>query len=363
MDQPTEVEQPCAEAASTNPAAPWYESNLIWVPLAFAASIVLGLILTVQHDLRWLLWVAWALTAVSVWMFARRTRELVLVAILGTVLTGFCFLGLNSWLGSTYLFLAAKPPSPVTTVPANDAQTQQPEVMPRPQISHHVQQPRSVPVVPPSGKGANETVIPPGTHIEQKSTGPCSPNIVGSGNTASCTQINQAPPDRHLTDDQKTALQDKSISDACVPSKVDIWWEPTPEAASYGNDFVKALGASVGIRTHLDPVGEGYKGVWLSRTLIDNGAGQQAWIPNPCGEALELSFKVIGLQHTQGGLHQKTRAIAIPPKPNLQPPQPDQNNPTNGQPFFTRRRSPPPVTQYTYESAPPETVIFVGTPE
>lgn len=51
-----------------------------------------------KHDLRWLLWLAWPCFAVSIWWAARRTREVLLITILGTVVAGCGLLWLGNWL-------------------------------------------------------------------------------------------------------------------------------------------------------------------------------------------------------------------------------------------------------------------------
>jgi len=38
-----------------NQAAPWYESNMVWGPVALASGIVLAVVAAMKHDLRWLL--------------------------------------------------------------------------------------------------------------------------------------------------------------------------------------------------------------------------------------------------------------------------------------------------------------------
>lgn len=84
-----------------------------------------------------------------------------------------------------------------------------------------------------------------------------------------------APLARHLTPDQKSALSSDELRQSCRLSldtqhpyneMIDIYWEPTPEAAGFANDFVLALGPTVSTRTAMSAKGEETKGVVLAAT-------------------------------------------------------------------------------------------------
>lgn len=50
---------------------PWYESNLIWGPGALAVAIILVVLPSAWHVLRWLLLLAWACLCLPIWFFAK----------------------------------------------------------------------------------------------------------------------------------------------------------------------------------------------------------------------------------------------------------------------------------------------------
>lgn len=79
-------------------AVPWYESNLFWGPLALAGGILLTVVAAMKHDLTWLLWFAWVCFGVVIWWLARRTREVLLISVLGVVVAGAGLLWLSNWL-------------------------------------------------------------------------------------------------------------------------------------------------------------------------------------------------------------------------------------------------------------------------
>jgi hypothetical protein len=76
----------------------WYESNLLWGPLALAGAIVLTVVAATKHDLRWLLWFAWPCFAICIWWVAKLTKEKWIVTVLGTAIAGAALLWLSSWL-------------------------------------------------------------------------------------------------------------------------------------------------------------------------------------------------------------------------------------------------------------------------
>lgn len=73
---------------------PWYESNLLWGPLA----ILLTVAPAVKHDLTWLFWFAWVCFSAVIWSLARKTQEVLLITVLGVVVAGAGLLWLGNWL-------------------------------------------------------------------------------------------------------------------------------------------------------------------------------------------------------------------------------------------------------------------------
>jgi hypothetical protein len=156
----------------------------------------------------------------------------------------------------------------------------------------------------------NQTAIPPGTSIQQKSTGPCSPTIVGSGNTNTC---NPAPPARHLTGDQFKALQAKSIRAVCTLSHypdpfydemITIRWEPTTEATNYASEFVSALGPSVGLRVAFGLDHESRNGLFLGTTDWTH--------PDACASMLKLAFDASKISYKLVPLTPKIAQSGLP---------------------------------------------------
>jgi len=105
-------------------------------------------------------------------------------------------------------------------------------------------------------------------------------------------------------------------------------------------EFVDALGGLVRRRSEWTLDQKQPIGIVLSRT-IEGGPGGIAWTPNPCSDALRLSLVVAGIKFTPGELNQRWTH----PQPTYRP---HQALPTPA--------APP-------QKLPPETVIFIGTPE
>lgn len=107
-------------------AVPWYESNLLWGPLALAAAILLTVVPALKHDLSWLLWLAWACFGVVIWWLARRTREVFVITVLGVVIAGAGLL----WLGNRLRQKAIPDVSTVGTVSSGTTPTNQSHPVP-----------------------------------------------------------------------------------------------------------------------------------------------------------------------------------------------------------------------------------------
>jgi hypothetical protein len=99
---------------------PWYESNLLWGPFALSVGIILAVVAATKHDLRWLLWFAWPCFAISIWWLSRRTREVLVVTILGTVIAGLGLLWLNNWLRPESVKVAVNALPPQALTPKSD---------------------------------------------------------------------------------------------------------------------------------------------------------------------------------------------------------------------------------------------------
>lgn len=319
--------------------SPWYERNLFWGPVAIVVGLVIAAIS--NHELRWLLWFAWPLTLLVVVWLAKRTREFWPIALMGSILssaaTTLLYLQLKtSPAPASATVQPVQPPAPSQTKPE-----QQPATQPKPksQVSHRSKPEQTQPSVSQSGAGNNQTVIQPGVSIQQNANAPCSQNNIGSGNTNNCF-IN-APIERHLSDEQKAGLRNKSVLDACSPGKVEVWWAPTPEATNYGMEFIEALGTSVGRHSDWTLNQKQPIGIVLSRTT-EAAPGGYVGTPNLCADAVRLWFIVAGIKFTAGTLEQRW---------------------TQPQPSYRPHTPPPTQEEMTPKKLPPETVIFIGTPE
>jgi hypothetical protein len=82
---------------------PWYETNLIWVPISIGLGTLPAVIAAMKHDLRWLLIISWICFVVAAWVAARRTVPI--ASWLYTFIAGTVFAvslgGLNIWLRPT----------------------------------------------------------------------------------------------------------------------------------------------------------------------------------------------------------------------------------------------------------------------
>jgi hypothetical protein len=226
-----------AEEATTPP--PWYESNLLWGPLALSAGIILTVVAAMKHDLRWLLWFAWPCFCVSIWWLARRTREIILVSILGAVLSGVGLLWLSSWLKPQQIasVLPVTPTAPPTnlvqpTSVPKGASPAEPKVVPKPKVRAPL-------------KGSDNSETP---KVQPQNTVPAPPPVnyapngfAVSGGTLINPQVNNlAPVDRHVTADQITTLKQLA---KMVPLGVSFGVRSinTPDATTYAKEIHDAL--------------------------------------------------------------------------------------------------------------------------
>lgn len=80
------------------PSTSWYETNLIWIPVGSIFAILLTLVVAFKHEFRWLLFLAWLVSAPPIWLLAKRTREVWLITGFGLVLSGAALIWFNHWL-------------------------------------------------------------------------------------------------------------------------------------------------------------------------------------------------------------------------------------------------------------------------
>jgi hypothetical protein len=165
---------------------PWYESNLLWG----SVGIVITVIASSKHDLRWLFLIAWPCLGVPMWSLASRTRWVWPAAVGGVVLIGAGLLALGIWLKPSNVSIATNPqPSPAQpATPIAGAAKQPATPVPVPRNLHHKTPPKTAQEVTQDGTFNNQTVIQGRAVVQQNSTGDCSPNIIGSGNTNNCNE-------------------------------------------------------------------------------------------------------------------------------------------------------------------------------
>jgi hypothetical protein len=121
------------------------------------------------------------------WRLANRTRRVLPVAVSGAVLIGAGLLALSTWLKPAPISVAANSPSSPSQVPRPNAGPERPTTpAPIPRDLHHKKPPKNTPGATQDGIDNNQTVIQTGAVVQQNSAGDCSPNIIGSGNTATC---------------------------------------------------------------------------------------------------------------------------------------------------------------------------------
>ena len=90
-------------------SAPWQEKKLVRVTAALAVSVVLTVVATMKHDLRWLLWVAWALANVCFWAATSGLEKRAARILVTTMLA----IGIGSGLYELNVWLRPLPPRPM----------------------------------------------------------------------------------------------------------------------------------------------------------------------------------------------------------------------------------------------------------
>jgi len=163
---------------------PWYESNLLWGPLALGVGILLTVIAAMEHDLRWLLWFAWPCFGAVVWWLARRTHKKVLISITGIVVVGAGLLWLGIRLRPQQVVTAQMPSTPESNA---HPQPQMPPVSLKPEtpvkshtLTHSTAPKKPVQAsvdTPPSPGSIIQSNSGNGINIQQGTTGANSPII------------------------------------------------------------------------------------------------------------------------------------------------------------------------------------------
>jgi hypothetical protein len=223
-----------------SPGSPWYESNVFWGPLSLAFGVILTVTAAVKHDLRWLLLFAWPCFGIAIWWLARRTREVLLISVLGTVLAGAGLLWLSGWLRPQQSATAVLAPSSPTQPPHQQASptsepipAQIPQPVPKTTIprSQRTSPAPTHPVVTPSPSAA----LPPIGNNHQGGNGDCQANALGGNATVenSCNG-RVPPPPRIIPSEHYKALRDYL---AATPSKVIV----SVSGGKESYDFAHAL--------------------------------------------------------------------------------------------------------------------------
>jgi len=87
------------------------------------------------------------------------------------------------------------------------------------------------------------SIAAPGAHIEQRSYGSNSPNVIGSGN-----QFNFGPSQRHLSNEEKIAIQRECAALPPFDPALFSVNSVNDEAATYRDDFLTALKGKADVR-------------------------------------------------------------------------------------------------------------------
>jgi hypothetical protein len=160
---------------------PWFESNLLWGPLALVVSIILTAVPAKKHDQLWLLLFAWPFFGVFVWWLARKTREIWIIFILGILLSGMFLLWLSRWL-QTEQPKTAIPPQ-VTASEPTSAVTPQVTVTPPTMLQSskkNLQAPKQLSALPAQNYAPN--------------------GIANSGTIQGNATVNNGPPPMKMSD-------------------------------------------------------------------------------------------------------------------------------------------------------------------
>jgi hypothetical protein len=117
------------ESSMHSAPPPWYESNLLWVPISLGVGIILTVVSAMKHDLCWLLLLAWLCFGLGASAALKRTRHFLSGTISAAlVLAGALFL-VKMWLcpsntsSGAHIPDASSPSSPTGRIEQPPSQT------------------------------------------------------------------------------------------------------------------------------------------------------------------------------------------------------------------------------------------------
>jgi hypothetical protein len=233
------------------PSTPWYESNLLWVPLSTGIGILLTVVAAMKHDLRWLLWIGGLCFSVAGWRIFAHFRSAAWRRTLTGISIVFVFGGLY-WMG-VWLRPTEENKQPTRTTSEQSTQTTPQSSAPPPAPSVSQSQPQTAEPTKPTKhhpKAAATPVEPKVPAPSQNNSGGINsqgsqncPNgiCIGGDNSGNPTVTNNfAPPQRRLTPDQHNGLA-SCLHRAAASSVFIAYAQHNFEAQTYSDDFVSAL--------------------------------------------------------------------------------------------------------------------------
>jgi hypothetical protein len=210
-------------AASEN-GAQWYESNLFWGPLSLAIAAILTVVAAMKCDSRWLLWIAWPCFSLTIWWLARRTKEVLIVTVLGTLMVGFGLLWLGNWL---------RPQTPHSSELAESSQP--PKDHPQPGTI----EPEEHPIHIKKPHVATQQTKPAPTQTQT-----CIGSACVQGGTGSATFNQYGAPRLEMTADQETAIRNTMKSFAGIDVALMCEAPPSDDSWEFAGKLGKTLGSA-----------------------------------------------------------------------------------------------------------------------
>lgn len=228
----------------------WYESQLIWGPLPLGAGIVLTVVASMKHDLRWLLWFAAPCFIVASWAvlgnWLRTWRLSVALVIVATFVCGTIY-QINMWLGhsdvtdktTTASIQTTSPPS-VANGNGNSAPTNVERSLPSPVAAKKSSHPIS-------SKAPSSLSSSPPMSQDCAPGASCAMSNGQQGGITAGTINNYDSPERHLPTEQcdviQRELRQKNLT-VMVGTMMDV-----PDGYDYALEILNCLKPVV----HLDP--------------------------------------------------------------------------------------------------------------
>jgi len=219
------------------PTVPWYESNLLWGPVALGVSILLTVVAAMMHDLRWLLWLALPCFLFACWSVGKgRTRPWWRWTLLAVYLVLAC--------GGLYLISVRLRPTEESTNTKLEVQPSQvsspPVVASSSETSSHGEE-QMLAKAKPTTHGKTQGVTASGDNsvavgtITQGSGSIA--QVGGSGNIA--TVIN-GPKPLMLSHGRQTELASRLNGFSGESVEIDVN-NATPETSSFANALISSL--------------------------------------------------------------------------------------------------------------------------